>query len=122
MTRSPSPRRAGESDMSCGVFWAREGAVLVKFAQGDIEYMLASGAGTGWAFMIWGGGPSVRGRGWRTRFLPAESPVMWMLGYVPAELRWSSAVQARWIGLGRLILGRVLLVSLSGGKGKGKWE
>ena len=68
-------------------------------------------------------------RGWRRestprmRFPPAESPMMWMLlGYVPAELRWSSAVQARWIGLGRLILGRVLLVSVSGGNGKGGWE
>ena len=47
MTRSPSPRRAGEWDMSYGVFWAREGAVLVMFTQGDIEYMLARGAGRG---------------------------------------------------------------------------
>ena len=105
MTRSPSPTRAGESEMSCGVFSAREGAVLAKFTQGDIRYMPASGAGRG-LFMIRGGDSeeSVKGRGWRrressprTRFPPAESPVMWMLlGCVPVEMRWSSAVQAWW--------------------------
>ena len=41
--------------MSCGVFSAREGVVLVKFTQGDIKYMPASGAGRG-ALMIRGGG------------------------------------------------------------------
>ena len=109
MTRSPSPRRAGESEMSCGVFSAREGAALVKFTQGDIRYTPASGARKG-VFMIRGGGSeeSVRGRGWRrresnprTRFPPAESPMMWMLlGCVPVEMRWSSAVQAWWSWVG----------------------
>ena len=104
MVRSPSPRRAGESEMSCGMFSTREGEVLVKFTQGDIRYMPASGAGRGWAFMIRGGNSesAVKGRGCRrressprTRFPPAESPTMWMLlGCVPVEMRWSSAVQA----------------------------
>jgi hypothetical protein len=112
MTRSLSPRRAGESEMSCGVFWAREGEVLVKFTQGDIRYTPASGAGRG-AFIMRGGdacgdSESVKGRGWRrresnprTRFPPAESPMMWMLlGCVPVEMRWSSVVQAWWSWVG----------------------
>ena len=94
--------------MSCGVFSAREGAVLVKFTHGDIRYMPASGAGSG-AFMIRGGGAFLsKGRGWRrresnprTRFPPAESPMMWMLlGCVPVERRWSSTVQAWWSWVG----------------------
>ena len=80
--------------------------MLVKFTQGDIGYMPASGAGRG-VFMIRGGGESVKERGWRRestprmRFPPAESPMMWMLlGYVPAELRWSSACSGSvdWVG------------------------
>ena len=48
--------------------------------------------------MICGGGTSVKGRGRResnprTRFPPAESPIMWMLfGCAPVEMKWSSAV------------------------------
>jgi len=109
MARSPSPARAGESDMSCGVFWVREGEVLVKVTQGDIRYMPASGAGSG-AFMIRGGDSEsvVKGREWRRReskprmrFPPAESPMMWMLlGCVPVEMRWSSALQAWWSSVG----------------------
>ena len=92
--------------------------MLVKFTQGDIRYMPASGAGRG-LFMIRGGDSreSAEGRGWRkresnprTRFPPAEPPVMWMLlGCVPVEMGRSSAAQAWGVGLGRLILGRVLL-------------
>ena len=79
--------------------------MLVRFTQWHIRYMPASGA----LFMIRGGGPSVKGRGWgrrresspRTRFPPAESPMMWMLlGYVPVEMRWSSVVQAWWSWVG----------------------
>ena len=102
MARSPSPARAGESDMSCGVFWAREGEVLVKVTQGDIRYMPASGACRG-AFMIRGGDSEsvVKGREPRMRFPPAESPMMWMLlGCVPVEMRWSSALQAWWSSVG----------------------
>ena len=62
--------------MSCGVFWAREGAVLVKFTQGDIRYMPGSGGGMG-LFMIRGGDSeeSVRGRGWRRRESYTENEV-----------------------------------------------